>query len=303
MRSILLLLLISNLAQSQTQDSIVCPNGVLYYYTYGAGTPLIILSGGPGIASHQEDDLAQKLSEKYQTILFDQRGTGKSWTKPFDSTTINVKTAVEDLEMLRKHLKLPKLNLSGHSWGAMLATAYTAKYPKRVNALILIGGGELDFEMTEVVNGNIDVCFQLSDTTAWYYWNDPVNIAKDSATASNEIRKINWSLLSYDRSKLDAIMKQASRGSFNKKMNTLMWQSLRNTKFKDFSRIPKSYKGKTLILFGWQDPIALTTLSSYQKRFPKALVKGINQCGHMPSVEQPVLFYEILFDFLKFLNH
>lgn len=212
---------------AEQQDSIVLPNAVLYYYTYGSGNPVVILSGGPGIASHQEDDLAKKLSSKYKAILFDQRGTGKSWTKPFDSTTINLPTAVNDLEILRKTLKIDKLVLAGHSWGAMLAAAYIQKYPKQVKAVMFIGGGEIDVRMNSVVDENVFIRFPLCDTSKWYYWNDPAVMAKDSVRAKYEIRKMNWSLLIYDQTKLDSVMAQAQHGAFNPRMNELMWQSLR----------------------------------------------------------------------------
>lgn len=284
---------------AQTEDSIVTKQAVLHYYKYGKGTPVIILSGGPGIASHQEDDLAKALSKNYCAILFDQRGTGKSRTQPMDSTTINMNVFTEDIELLRKHLGIQQLNISGHSWGAMLATAYTAKYPQHVNSVILIGGGEPDKSLNDVVNNSIDIRFQLSDTTAWYYWHDPVNIARDSAKASYEVRKLNWLSLIYDRSKIDAVMEQASHGAFNKTVNQLMWKDIRRLTLKQFSPIRQYFKGKSLIVFGWQDPIGLTTLSAYEKIFPHASVKGIDQCGHMPGVEQPEIFFNIVLDFFK----
>src|SRR5215207_8147541 len=119
-------------ANSQTADSVVLPNAALYYYVYGNGEPLILLSGGPGGTGHHMDHMINDLHKHYQIILFDQRGTGRSWTKPFDSTTINLPQAVEDLDLLRKKLRVSKLNLLGRSWGSILAAAYISKYPNRV---------------------------------------------------------------------------------------------------------------------------------------------------------------------------
>ncbi|MFM2358479.1 MAG: hypothetical protein RLY16_472 [Bacteroidota bacterium] len=285
-------------AIAQKADSIKLQNATLYYYTYGNGEPIIILSGGPGVASHQEDDLAIALSKKYKAILFDQRGTGKSWTSPFDSTTINVERAVLDIEVLRKHLGLQQLTISGHSWGAMLASAYTAQFPKRVKDLILIGGGELTPDMTNIVNENVDIRFQLGDTTNYYFWSDSVNANKDPQKAKYELRKITWSMLSYDREKLDLILSQAEHGEFNKEMNKIMWKSISRKDYKWIERLQHNYKGGCLIIFGWQDPIAVTTLSSYIKAYPGAVVKGINKAGHMPSVEQPELFFKEIMNYL-----
>lgn len=291
-------LLFSLQSIAQKTDSIILKNAVLYYYTYGQGEPILILSGGPGIASHQEDDLAMVLSKNHKAILFDQRGTGKSWTKPLDSTTINIKTAIADIEILRKHLGIRKLTLSGHSWGAILASAYTARYPAFVKNLLLIGGGELDNKTTAYVNENLETRFQLGDTTLLNYWQDSANAQKDPEKAKLEIRKINWSVMSYDRSKLDKIVEQASHGSFNTQMNQIMWKDLRN-EHNWVSSLRKNYTGKALVIFGWQDPIALTTLASYKDAYPRAEIVGINKCGHMLSVEQPEIFFKTILDYLQ----
>ncbi len=187
----------------------------------------------------------------------------------------------------------------GHSWGAMLASAYTEKYPQNVKSLILIGGGELDVSISSIVNQNVNNRLQLSDTISWKYWSDSTNIKRDSKKAAYEIRKLRWSLLSFDKSKLDDIVKQAMHGDYDSKMGALMWSSLEKEKFNVVSSLAKKYKGKTLLIFGWQDPIGLTTLTLYQKAFPNAITRGINYCGHMPSVEQPEEFYKIVNDFLQ----
>lgn len=292
-------LLCAQLLSAQQEDSLRLSNACLHYYTYGEGETVLILSGGPGLASHQEDDVAIALSKDYKAILLDQRGTGKSWTKPLDSTTINLQVAVNDIESLRVHLKIKQLIIYGHSWGAMLATAYTAHYPDNVKKLILVGGGELSPALSDIVNRNIDLRFQLSDTTAYYHWTDSTVIAQDSAHANYELRKMTISLLIYDQSRLDSFMIQVSRGAMNKDVNRWMWKSISSNKEDWAAMTRKKYKGETLIIFGWQDPIGLTTLSSYQYAFPTAQTVGIDECGHLPSVEQPAIFFPALFAFLK----
>lgn len=44
---------------------------------------------------------------------------------------------VNTLELLRKELKLEKINLFGESWGSMLALLYATTYPERVNKILL----------------------------------------------------------------------------------------------------------------------------------------------------------------------
>jgi len=127
-------LLLAGRAQGQRADSLTVPGAVLYYYTYGQGTPLVVLSGGPGVASHQEDDVAQRLGQRYRVILFDQRGTGRSRTTPFDSTTINLCQAVADLDAPRRHLGLRQINLYGHSWDPPRFTPWSNGFWRRICA-------------------------------------------------------------------------------------------------------------------------------------------------------------------------
>ena len=153
--------------------------------------------------------------------------------------------------------------------------------------------------ISPIVNQNVNNRLQLSDTTIWKYWSDSVNIKRDPKKAEYEIRKLRWSLLSFNTSILDDIVKQAMHGDYNSKMGNLMWSSLYKENFNVINGLAKKYKGKTLLVFGWQDPIGLTTLSFYQKAFPNAKTEGINYCGHMPTVEQPEEFYKIVNDFLQ----
>jgi proline iminopeptidase len=295
---VILLCCIPGFVFSQKTDSVVLKNSVLYYYTYGKGQPIILLSGGPGFASNQEDDVAQQLSKNYKAILFDQRGTGKSWTYPFDSTTINLDTAVADIEKLREHLKIGKLNLYGHSWGSTLGAAYIKKYPDKVNLFIVVGGGELDTAMSTIIGDNYNLRFQLLDTNRLKYWTDSSIIKKDPQHASMEVKKLYISTMIYDSSKLDLAYSQVSRGHKSSKMADLMDNSLIKNGF-NLVDAGKRYKGDALIIFGWNDPIGLTTVSQYISTFPKAKIAGIAKCGHLPEVEQPKAFYSILNSFLE----
>lgn len=50
----------------------------IYYRDYGKGTPIVLLSGGPGQSSNALLLIVERLKDRYRLILVDQRGTGKS---------------------------------------------------------------------------------------------------------------------------------------------------------------------------------------------------------------------------------
>lgn len=70
--------------------------------------------------------------------MLDTRGTGGS-AIPEDISSYRCDRLVEDVEALRGHLGLARMDLLGHSGGANIATQYAARYPKNVGRLALIG--------------------------------------------------------------------------------------------------------------------------------------------------------------------
>jgi proline iminopeptidase len=108
----------------------------LAYHALGAGSPLICLPGGPMQDSAYLGELGG-LSAHRQLIMMDLRGTGQS-AIPQDATTYRCDRLVDDVEALREHLGLDRLDLLAHCAGANLAALYVARYPERVGQLVLI---------------------------------------------------------------------------------------------------------------------------------------------------------------------
>jgi pimeloyl-ACP methyl ester carboxylesterase len=108
----------------------------LGYRQVGAGRPLICLPGGPMRSSGYLGDLGG-LSAHRTLVLLDLRGTGESAVAA-DPDSYRIDRQVEDVEALRGHLGLDRLDLAGHSAGATLALLYALRYPDRVGRLVLI---------------------------------------------------------------------------------------------------------------------------------------------------------------------
>jgi len=102
------------------------------------GKPVVFLHGGPGGGS-SPDHRRQFNPDKYQILVFDQRGCGRS--TPYASLEANTTwDLVEDIEKLRTQVsKVEKWQVFGGSWGSTLALAYAQKYPERVSELVLRG--------------------------------------------------------------------------------------------------------------------------------------------------------------------
>ncbi|GHH99179.1 proline iminopeptidase-family hydrolase [Neobacillus kokaensis] len=93
-----------------------------------AGTPVIVLHGGPGSSCYSLQGL-KDLAKDRPVILYDQLGCGRS-DRPTDSSLWHVDRFVEELGQLRKALNLQEVHILGHSWGTTLAAAYCLMEPQ-----------------------------------------------------------------------------------------------------------------------------------------------------------------------------
>lgn len=121
---------------------------ILYWERCGtAGAkPVVFLHGGPG-AGCSPDHRRQFDPERYDILLFDQRGCGRS--TPHASLEANTTwDLVDDIERLRAMAGVESWQVFGGSWGSTLALAYAQKHPERVNELVL--RGIFTFRQTEL---------------------------------------------------------------------------------------------------------------------------------------------------------
>ncbi|GJJ08262.1 hypothetical protein Clacol_002472 [Clathrus columnatus] len=98
---------------------------------------VVYLHGGPG-GGTAPSDRRYFNPEKYNIVVFDQRGAGKSTPSACleENTTWDL---VKDIETLRKHLSIDKWHVFGGSWGSTLSLAYSQTHPDRVLSLVLRG--------------------------------------------------------------------------------------------------------------------------------------------------------------------
>ena len=85
-----LLMLFTSLLTAQKEGLIKGEDGQLHYKIFGEGIPLLIINGGPGFSSEGFIPLAKELSQQYQVILYDQRGTGKSTLPEISTSSITM---------------------------------------------------------------------------------------------------------------------------------------------------------------------------------------------------------------------
>ena len=108
----------------------------IWYESEGKGEPLLLIAGGPGFSHAYFHPFFSELAESNRIIYFDAYGTGKS-ERAKSAKEYSLAQDVEDIESLRKTLKLDKITVLGHSYGGFVAQLYAAKYPNSVKRRIL----------------------------------------------------------------------------------------------------------------------------------------------------------------------
>lgn len=111
----------------------------IWYGQYGnpEGIPVVVVHGGPG-AGCNPHDMRYFDPEFYRIILIDQRGGGRSIPRAEvkENTTAHL---IQDMEAVRKHLKIKQWMLFGGSWGSTLSLAYGEAHPEVCLSFILRG--------------------------------------------------------------------------------------------------------------------------------------------------------------------
>ena len=113
--------------------------GRVWYKTSGGGTgtPMVLLHGGPGAGSFYLKPF-EMLGDDRLVIRYDQLGAGKS-DRLTDTTLMNIPRFVEELDSLRRTLKIERWFLNAQSWGTVLALEYYKAHPDHVAGIVFAG--------------------------------------------------------------------------------------------------------------------------------------------------------------------
>jgi len=123
-------------------------NGKLFHAeTFGdpSHPVVVIVHGGPGWDYRGLLPL-KALADEYYVVFYDQRGAGLS--PRVDPQEITLESSLTDLDAVIGHFgNNRKVDLIGHSWGAMLVSAYLGRHPEKVGRAVLAEPGFLTTEM------------------------------------------------------------------------------------------------------------------------------------------------------------
>ena len=272
----------------------------IYVKTYGSGEDtVILLHGGWGGEHRSLIDAVQGLEEDYFFVTYDQRGSLRS---PFPDSLITFQEHIEDLERLRKELRLSQMSLAGHSMGTILASAYHEKYPDRVKKLILLAPARLRVPIPEEdqkILAASDQAFQAfrnrpeieAELKALQLWDKEEGLS--SLEHNIKFRISRASMFFYDIRNWRKF--KGGKPFFNPKSYQLTNQSMPNDGWNYIENFVRT-KVPVTVIVGDHDFLDMggKLIQKWMKEVPDSEVILIPKAGHEIWADQPERFREAL---------
>jgi proline iminopeptidase len=177
------------------EDHTLTIDGVdLYYRTVGDGPVLFLVAPGWGIASAYLQRAFRSLAKDLRLVFIDTRGSGLSG-RPADATHMGSIDMADDLEALRVHLDRSKISIVGHSNSGAIALSYAARYPDRVNKLVLSGSQVLGLSAATdthriLQNRSTDPRFEEATRVVSTFFAGQMNPASSDESLESFIQKV-----------------------------------------------------------------------------------------------------------------
>jgi pimeloyl-ACP methyl ester carboxylesterase len=257
----------------------------LYYEMLGEGHPLVLLHGGY-MDRRMWDAQFEAFARYYQVIRYDIRGFGKSAFPPLPYAN------QQDLHMLLTFLGIEKTHLVGLSMGGEIALDFTLEYPDMVDALVLVGASVSGVPLMQLyTKEEIDQQVQRWQpfeqamkernipAMVEALMNDPTLVPSLEYGAARQQVRQNLSEYSFVW-----VLQPASK----LEIAPVAWDRLSEI------RCP------TLILVGSDDDVLLHRIADkLEQDIADVRRRTISQTHHMPNMEKPEVFNQIVLDFLR----
>ncbi len=291
------IVLITTFGFSQTDNTITSGNSKLHYRTFGIGKPLLIINGGPGMNSEGFAGVAEEISKfGYQTIIYDQRGTGKSTLENANSKTVTMDLMVQDMENLRKHLKIEKWTILGHSFGGIMASYYATKHPETIDKLIFSSSGGVNMKFTSYVQNRLQNNLTKIQRDSMSFYQRKMDNGDSSTATLKKRASFLANAYVYDKSKAAIIANRLTQTKFE--INSLVFENLRKIEF-DCTNEFKNFNKPVLVLQGKNDIISIETAKEIANAFPNSKLILMDNCAHYGWLDAKEVYLNSIEKFLK----
>ena len=253
------------------------PDGKLYYEVAGEGDWIVLVHDG-NLHSVTWDEQFPVFSKSYRVVRYDRRGYGKSTYpgKPYSN--------IEDLAEVFRQLNIDKATLVGMSAGGGLVMDFALEHPDKVTGLVLVGAVVSGYGYSEhfrTRGGNLSpqVLSDPAKLADYMCHKDPYTFYEGNPEARK--RGYDYLLNSLQNYRMD-------------KFNLL--QGPRRPALPNLKEI----KVPALIIVGEYDiPDCHAHAGAIETGIAGSQRVIINEAGHIVPLEQPAVFNELVWTFMR----
>jgi 3-oxoadipate enol-lactonase len=222
------------------------------------------------------DSVARYFTDDFRVIRYDKRGHGLSDCPP---APYSIRDHAEDLAGLLDALRLSHAILVGISVGGMIALDFAARYPERVKALVLCDTGA-----------------KIGTVESWNARIQAVQRGGMESIADGVLAR--WFMPPFAKTypaQVQGFRNMLTRTPAEGYIGTCV--ALRDA---ELSEAAKAVRAKTLVLCGSHDVATPPELTrGLLDVLPDARHAELPDAAHLPCVEQPERFTEIMMQFLR----
>jgi proline iminopeptidase len=238
------------------------------------------------------------LGERYDLLFYDQRGGGRS--KADARVPVTWRTHVEDLGAVAAEFALEPLSIVGYSWGAMLALLYTIEQRNNPHLipparLALMSPAPLTREYRRRFEAEFTRRQQSPEIQRMREELAKSGLREKDPAAYRQ-RAFELGVAGYfsDPTKARDLTPFRVVG----RVQQSVWESLGDF---DLIRDLEDIKIPSIVIYGRDDPIPLASSVEAARALGTNLVV-LDDCGHVPYVEQPQRLFSALDTFLDETN-
>lgn len=261
------------------------------YYQAGSGFPVLLVHG-VGVAADAWIKNIDPLAEHFAVYAPDLLGSGFTGVNQVPEGPPQP-YLVQHLAEFVDHLGLREFAVVGSSLGALIATLLYLRMPERVRKLVLVSCstllGEFDETLREATlqsreNGRRGFAEITPEVTRQRMANicfDPDSVPESLVLMQMTCNALPGALSAYER-------RMAGLLDFTKSQAHSVGARIHDVK------VP------ILVVWGVQDPRGRYELALQQfGHLPNARIVPFAHCGHLPHLEHPEQFNQLLIDFLR----
>jgi proline iminopeptidase len=270
----------------------------LYWAEYGdpSAPPLLLLHGGPGASHDYLLPQLLELAEGHRLVTYDQRGGGRSRTDD-DRAPLGWQDQVADVALVARELGVAPLSIVGYSWGALLALLYTIEAEAGRASPMPARLALLDpAPVTRAFRDDFEREFarrQASPEVAALRAELQQSGLRERDPEAYRQRTFELSVAAYFAHPERAHDLTPFR--VTGRVQQSIWSSLG-----DYDLLPalSEVRVPSFVVHGRQDPIPLASSDAVARALGTDCVV-LEECGHVPYVEQPAALFPPLLSFLR----